>query len=185
MRPARALRRALAVAGVAAACASPPAPPEPYAVGDRLEPFALADAHGEEHRVDASLRTILFARDMDADAAADEVLAEAPSALLAEREAVYVSDISGMPGVITRLVALPRLRERSYTLLLDREGEATARLPAEEGRVTLLRLDPDLRIVRIRHLADPQALREALGLAPAAPETSRGDPRRERESPEM
>lgn len=179
--PASALGPALAFAAAAllAACASPSAPPEPYAEGDRLAPFELEDAHGTTHRVGPSLRTLLFARDMDSQDVAHAVLAEASPALLRERETAYVADISGMPGVITRLFALPEMRERSYTMLLDREGELTERLPFEAGRVTLLRLGPDLRILRVRHLGEAAALREALDVPPpdegAAPSAEPGE----------
>jgi hypothetical protein len=38
-----------------------------------------------------------------------------------------------MPGPIRRWIAIPRMRDRSYPVLLDTDGEATAGLPSAEG----------------------------------------------------
>ena len=38
---------------------------ERYAVGDEIEPFTLQDQHGESRTVDASVKVILFSRDME------------------------------------------------------------------------------------------------------------------------
>ena len=75
-----------------------------------------------------------------------------------------MSDISGMPGMIRRFVALPAMRKRPYRMVLDRDGQATAEFPAEEGKVTLLRLDA-LKIEAVEYVDSAQALRAALEAA--------------------
>jgi hypothetical protein len=124
---------------------------EPARVGDTLEPFSLEDQHGETRTVDASVRAILFSRDMDGGTLIKDALADEPAGFLEARGVVYVADINGMPRIIARLFALPSMRKRSYEMLLDRDGTTTAMLPDEEGRATLIRLDA-LRITAIASL---------------------------------
>ena len=95
--------------------------------------------------------------DMDAGDVVKEGLAGTTGERLQERAIAYVADISGMPGMVARLFALPSMRKRPYPMVLDRDGEPTARLPAREGHVTLLRLDA-LEILSIAYVKDPAAI---------------------------
>jgi len=143
----------------------------PQIVPDRLAAFELADQHGAAHRVDGSVRVLVLSRDMDGGAVVRGALerqGEAAAAFLAERGAVYVADVSRMPGLVRSLIAIPRMRGRPYAVLLDTTGETTAALPSQEGRATVLWLE-DLRPVRVELLDSPDALLERLGELPASP----------------
>ncbi|UCE86854.1 MAG: hypothetical protein JSU66_03720 [Deltaproteobacteria bacterium] len=139
-----------------------------YAVGSTLEPFALEDQHGEAHRVDGSVDVILFSREMKGGDLLKEALEGVPAGFLAARRAVYVADISGMPSLVARLFALPKLRKRPYPILLDRDGSQTRNLPSEDGAATLIVLD-DLRVARVAFLSSAEAVKRALGLSKAEP----------------
>jgi hypothetical protein len=144
---------------------APLARSEPYAVGSLVEPFELADQHGELRRVDAKQRVLLFTRDMDAGDVLKQALASDGPALLAAAGAAYVADVSQMPALVLRLFALPKMRQRPYPMLLDRDGSKTTRLPAEQGKITLLVLD-SLRIVELRYLGTADEVRQALATTP-------------------
>jgi hypothetical protein len=156
---------AVILCALAAACAtdSAKAPPAMNAVGDPLQPFSLQDQHGEKHSVDTSTRLILFSRDMDGGDVVKQVLAEQAGDYLGARYAVYVADISRMPGFISKTIAIPRMRDRSYPTLLDLEGSVTARLPSQPGKATLIRLD-ELTIAEVRYAGTSDELRAALGI---------------------
>lgn len=144
---------------------------EPYAVGAELAALALSDQHGESRSIDAGTRVVLFSRDMDGGKVVREALearGEGAAALLDERRAVYVADVSRMPGLVRRLIALPRMRARPYPVLLDEQGEPTARFPSQEGRATVLFLD-GLRITRIAYEDAPDAVLAVLGVAAEEP----------------
>ena len=61
--------------------------------------------------------------------------------MLKAASAVYVSDVSRMPGFILSTFALPSIRRRTYPVVLDKGGTVTASLPYREGKATLLTLD--------------------------------------------
>ena len=104
---------------------------------------------------------MLVTHDMDAGRIAKAVLADHTAATLAERGAVYVADISKMPGFVSRLMAIPRMRRRPYPVLLDRDALTVHRFPLAEGRVTAVHL-ADGRITAIEQLGAEDAVRAAL-----------------------
>ncbi len=157
----------------AVACLGAPAgAAEPLGVGDGYPATELADQHGEVRRIDADVRVVLFSRDMEGGAIIRKVLEEDP-ALLERYDAVYVSDVSGMPGFVLSVIAKPKMRRRAYPVLLDETGEATAVLPSQEGRPTVLWVESG-RILRIAEPSTPEELVTLLasgsdpGKAPAA-----------------
>lgn len=137
--------------------------PAAYAVGDTIEAFTLEDQRGDEGRVDVSTRVILFSRDMPGGRLLKEALEDVEAETLEARGAVYVSDISGMPALVARMMAVPAMRRRPYDLLLDRDGDVTARLPDAIRQATLIHLEA-LRIVRLEHADDVATIRASLGL---------------------
>jgi hypothetical protein len=145
------------VAGSAAA--------EPIGAGSTLAPFTAEDQHGARVEVDERVRLLVFSRDMDGGDVVKQALADTSQASLDGRHAVYVADISRMPAVISTLIAVPRMRQRPYRVLLDRDGSSTRDLPYEKGRPTVLVLDA-LRVVRVEHPGSADALRAALAGAP-------------------
>ncbi|MBW2383244.1 MAG: FAD/FMN-containing dehydrogenase [Deltaproteobacteria bacterium] len=151
---------------VALAWAVAPASADTFGVGDTLAPITLEDQYGELRQVDSQTRAILFSRDMDGGKFLKSGLAGRTGGDLAARRVAYVADISGMPRLVARLFALPGMRKRGYPMLLDRDGEVTARLPDEPGRATLIRLDA-LRIIAIDHLDDASAVAAAVEDLPA------------------
>jgi hypothetical protein len=137
----------------------------PYRVGDVLPEITLGDQHDERGGVDATTRIVLFSRDMEGGKLLRAALEDTEEGFLQERQIVYLSDISGMPKLVARLFAVPSMRRRPYPMLLDRTGEATARLPDVEEQATLLFLD-ELRIERIEHVDSADGVRALLGLEP-------------------
>ncbi len=147
-RVAGALGAAILAATLAAAAVVPARaddavaqPAAAVGVGDALPALALKDQHGEPVPIGAATRLVLFSRDMDGGGHVKEALAEDGRARLESRGAVYVADVSRMPGFVLSTFALPSMRRRPYPIALDETGSATAALPGEEGKATILVLE--------------------------------------------
>ena len=125
----------------------------------------IKDAHDRSIWIDAETAVVVFSRDMDGGALIKEALSNRDAADLQRLRAVYIADISGMPTLIARMFALPRMRKRAYPMLLDRDGAATRRLPDVEKHATLIFLDA-LRVIRIEHYDTAEALDRALAELP-------------------
>lgn len=134
---------------------------EPYAIGAKLSPFTLTDQFDQKHSVDDSTKLIMFSKDMDGNGVLKEALTGKQADYLANRKAVYVNDISGMPGFITFLFAKPKMRDYAYPMLLDDMPEATKNFPAQEEYATLIQLD-DLTIKSIQFTNKPEDVVKAL-----------------------
>lgn len=155
----------VALAAVAFACASKPqnAPLARVVVGDQLTAFSLEDQHGELHPIDTTTQLVLYSRDMEGGNVIREVLEPIGNDYLRLRHAVYIADISRMPTFISKTIAIPRMRSRNYSTLLDLKGSMTSMLPNQTGKATVLWLD-QLRIVEVRYVDSVDELREILGI---------------------
>jgi hypothetical protein len=162
------IARAGALAALLFAAEASAAEEKALAVGDALAPFELPDQHGKTHSVGSGVRVLILSRDMDGGGVVRAALAErgdGATGFLSERGAVYVSDVSRMPSAVRSIFALPAMRRRPYSVLVDEKGEATAGLPWEPGKATLFWLE-GLRIARIELARTPEQVLELLGAAP-------------------
>ncbi len=151
-----------ASAGLLAACASDTEGPEPLEAGSRVPKVTLLDQNDEPHTIDESVAAIFFAREMEGGEVIRKLLDEEGPQFLQKHRALYVADISGMPTLIAKMIAIPKMRdERPYPTLLDHDGTATASYPSEEGRVTILLLDR-LRVEKVEYRGSVAGLKDAV-----------------------
>jgi hypothetical protein len=157
---------ALALAAAASATADPDVTEQTVAAGQALPSLQLTDQHERAHDISAGARLLLFAPDRDSSEIAHEVLEPLGGDAMAQAGIRYVADISAMPGIVTRMFALPRIREYSYPVMLARESADTAMLPARAGAVTVLDLAAGT-VSGVRFADTADALRAMLDAAAA------------------
>lgn len=133
------------------------------AVGSALPPLSVNDQFDRPVAVDAGTRLVLFAADKAAGDVATEALKAHPE-VLAQQRLVYLADISGMPAVITRMFALPKMRDLPFPVGLVRDTQLTAALPRKAGMLTLMVLESGT-VRGIEYLPDAAAVRSRLGIA--------------------
>jgi hypothetical protein len=129
--------------------------------GAALPKLDLTDQHDKPGLIDGSTRILLFAPDRESSKLAHTALEPIGGAGLAKAGAVYVADISRMPGFITRTLALPKMRKYSYPVLLGREDAEIAALPRQTGKITLLRAVGG-RVTNITFINSAESLTQAL-----------------------
>lgn len=77
---------------------------------------------------------------MDASKIIHPILEKEGKGFLESKQAVLVSDIHRMPSLITKFVALPRMKSYPYTLRLVREEKLSDPFPRTKGSVTMILL---------------------------------------------
>jgi hypothetical protein len=167
------LRSRLAPLWIAALLACGGVQAGPLVYGAQLPALTLEDAHGKPVAIGPDVRRVLFAASMAGSDLVTGVLATEPAGVLTRLQGIYVADISRMPALISRLVALPRMRELPFAVALLRDAAAAATLagvPREAGAVTVIHLEADRLVRDIQIVRDAAALRAALGLAPVSQE---------------
>lgn len=114
---------------------------EHLAQGQQLPVISLQDQFEQVRTINEETKLVLFAHDMDGNDLLEQALAPFDTAKLNVKKVVYLADISGMPSLISKLFAIPAMRDRKYSIMLDKEGEISEQLMSKEGQVTLLYLD--------------------------------------------
>jgi hypothetical protein len=129
--------------------------------GEHLAPWTLNDQFERPYTLDDNLRILLVARSMGGAKLLGAALDGQPKGYLEARQALFVADISRMPGLIGKLFAIPAMRDYSYRVLLDREAQVVPQYAAPEEGVLWLQLDRG--VLRERQVfTDATALRAAL-----------------------
>ena len=134
-------------------------------VGDTLKPFTLNDQHDQAFSLDAGTRVLLAAGDMDGAKLVKAAVAEQPKGYLEARHAVFVADIQRMPALISKLFAVPAMRDYNYRVVLDRDGQVVPQYAVGEAQVQVLQLDNG-KLVSKQTFTDADALRKALDALP-------------------
>ena len=129
--------------------------------GERLAPWTLSDQFDAPYTLNDDLRILLVARSMDGAKLLDAALEGRPKGYLEARRALFVADISRMPGLIGKLFAIPAMRDYSYRVLLDREAQVVPQYAAPEQGVLWLQLEQGVLRER-RTFSDADSLRAAL-----------------------
>ena len=126
--------------------------------------LTLKDQHEQSQSVGPDTRYLIFTAEKDASDLAEAALDGQTGETLTAAGIRLVADISAMPGMVTTMFALPKLRKRPYPILLGRHAADTRALPREPGKVTVIAADNG-QVTAIHFLADVPALRVAVGLA--------------------
>ena len=134
------------------------------APGSLLPALSVVDQHVRQVSIEATTRVVVFAADKTASDIVSDALRLHPS-VFAERRLVYIADISGMPAMVTRMFALPKLRDFPFQVGLVQNSEVTGHLPRKPKEVTLISLE-DQPVQTIEYLPDAASLRRSLGIAP-------------------
>lgn len=156
-RRARWVALLLAAALVAPVWAAAPVP------GQHLPALHLKDQHDREWYVRADTRLVIFAAGRKASNLAMAVLGQQAKGFLATRHAVYLADMSKMPGFITRSFALPSLKEQPFEVGVVLDDKTLEGWPRQDDALTLIRLDNG-RVVGHEYATTEAQLRAALGL---------------------
>lgn len=159
--PIRGLRQALpallALGLMGAASAAPLTPGQP------VPALQLRNQHDQEWRISQDTQLVIFAGSRKASNLVQAVLAPQPKGFLATRRALYLADMSKMPGFITRTFALPSLREQAFEVGVSLDDQTLADWPRREDAVTLIRLERGL-VVSLEYAHTDAQLRAALAL---------------------
>ena len=133
--------------------------------GDAFPVTSLENQHGEPITIDDQTQRVLFTADMAGGKVVRALLDERENAaeLLTSANAIYLSDVSGMPSLIRKMMALPAMRKRPYPIMLDIEGVVSAGLPRQEGAVTVIELEK-LTVTSLDFTTSPAELAKAIGL---------------------
>ena len=127
-------------------------------VNSNIENITIKDQFEKEHKLDANVKTILFASDKKtSDLLRDYLLPLSEKEnILEKNSAVYVADISGMPSLISKFIALPKMKKYPFSvLLLDDTNKDN--FVKEDGKIIVYSLENG-KVVKIDKISSKEEL---------------------------
>lgn len=107
--------------------------------GDPLPALPLKDQHANSLPVPADTRLIFFAAEMTSSKLMSKALEGLAPTALRDGKAIYIADISSMPGPISIIVAMPKMQKLPYAVAVVKDASETSALPRKPGAVTVLK----------------------------------------------
>ena len=129
-------------------------------IGDSLT-LELKDQHDKSVAINEQTNLILFAAGKSTSALMSKTLEDLPPTTLKDKKALYVADISGMPGFITKMVAIPKMQKRPYTIAILRDEAQSKRVPQKDGAITVIKLKAG-KVTEINFVTKQEEITKAL-----------------------
>ncbi|MEJ2501443.1 MAG: FAD/FMN-containing dehydrogenase, partial [Campylobacterales bacterium] len=108
--------------------------------GNAFPATTLEDQFEKRHSVSAEDRIVLVSFERDVSNAVNAFLQKQPKGFLKVHNAKYIADISAMPTIVSKLFALPKMRDYHYPVLLNYDDGFEKRFDKKEGKLTVYRL---------------------------------------------
>jgi len=123
-----------------------------------VDNLKIKDQNEVEKVIDTNVKTILFASDKStSDMLRDYLLPLSEKEnILEKNSAVYVADISGMPSLISKFIALPKMKKYPFSvLLLDDTNKDN--FVKEDGKIIVYSLENG-KVVKIDKISTKEEL---------------------------
>lgn len=108
-------------------------------VGDSIPTFEIKDQFEKAHKISMDSKTILVAGDKGTSEILRDYLLSKEKGFLETNKTNYVADISGMPSLIAKWFALPKMKKYPFSILLVDE-EQTKSFTKKEDNITVYTL---------------------------------------------
>lgn len=108
--------------------------------GSSLQIIKLQDQFEQSQILKSDTKWLIFSHDMSSGKLVKAAFEGMTSAQLEKLSIQYYADISGMPSLISRFIAIPKMKKLKYSIILGREGGDLAQFPRKEDQVTLIKL---------------------------------------------
>ncbi|ADG94773.1 conserved hypothetical protein [Arcobacter nitrofigilis DSM 7299] len=110
-----------------------------FEVNQNIGTFSLPNQFDKKQTIDSSITTILVSFEKGTGKDVNQFLASKDKDFLKNHHAVFIANISGMPSIITRMFALPKMRDYKHSVLLIYDDD-DKRFVSQEGKTTLYKL---------------------------------------------
>jgi len=125
-------------------------------IGDSTPTFKINDQFEKAHTIAADTKTILVAADKDTSEILRDYFLTQEKGFLEANKAYYVADISGMPSLIAKFFALPKMKKYPFSILLVDENQ-TKEFTKKEGNITVYSVT-DGKISDVKYIKNAEEL---------------------------
>ena len=105
-------------------------------MNDKISNFSLTDQFDKIHTINSGVSTIIVTFQKDTLELINDFLPAKSENFLENNHAVFISNITSSPNIITRMFTIPHLRDYKYTILLVYDQNSMKFLK-EDNKVTI------------------------------------------------
>ena len=87
-------------------------------IDDKISSFSLPNQFDKIHTINSGVSTIIVTFQKDTLELINDFLSSKSEHFLEDKHAVFISNITSSPTIITRMITIPHLRDYKYTILL-------------------------------------------------------------------
>lgn len=122
-----------------------------------LNATQFQDANEQVLSLNANTKWVLLTSEKAAGKLVKETLNALEMTDLAAKGGLYVADVSAMPGFITKMVAIPKMKDYAFKVAVVMEEEQVAGWPKQEDKVTAMTLN-NLNVETVEYFDSQEAL---------------------------
>lgn len=108
-------------------------------IGQKILPFELRNQHGKMVKVDDKAKIILFTKEKAPSNLLNRFLLKQNGDFLSKNHAYFIADISAMPFLISKMIAIPQLKKMSHEILLVKKETTLSFVPHKKGFITVIK----------------------------------------------
>jgi hypothetical protein len=125
-------------------------------VGSELPVLTVKDQFEKENTIDSKIKTVIFSATKEESNTIKEFLASKDKNYLTNNNIAYVADITGMPSLISKWIAIPKMKNYNFSILLIDEDNKSL-FPVEQDKITIMTLE-NSKITDIKYIKTAQDL---------------------------
>ncbi len=109
-------------------------------VGDNYPSYKLVDQFEKTGKIDSDDEIIIMTFEKGISSDLNELLQDKKSDYLKTKKTKYVAEISGMPSVITKMFALPKMKKYKYRIYLIKDESQGEVFPRKDDLVSVFKV---------------------------------------------
>lgn len=129
-------------------------------VGSDIPTLTVKDQFEKDHTVDANVKTILFSASKTGGTTIKDFLLTKDKDYLTTNNAVYIADITAMPSLVTKFIAMPKMKDYPFSVLLIDEANKGL-FAVKEDMVSIISLENG-KITDIKYVKTVEELAQNL-----------------------
>ncbi|MEA3404464.1 MAG: hypothetical protein U9R28_01855 [Pseudomonadota bacterium] len=123
----------------------------------KLNATVFMDQWDQPQSLTPDVQWLIFSTTKDGGSWVKTQLEEMGIENLQAKNWMYVADISQMPSLITKFMAIPKMKNYKFSIALEKEGEATVDWPKQEDAVNIYKLNA-LTIEEVHSLTSKESV---------------------------
>ncbi|MBB1489640.1 hypothetical protein [Oceanospirillum sediminis] len=112
-----------------------------YSNAQDLSSVSVNDQWDKPVTIDSQIKWLVFSHHKEGGEWVKNAIQQQNVSNLSAHNIVYLADISAMPGFITRLFALPKMRDYGFRIGLIRDEDIAQNWPKQENSVSVYWMD--------------------------------------------